>query len=481
MTNPNGIFIHPPYEAWNGLLLDNINSKKRTPRHPLAKSIRAQALASAIDYHNQLVVLGRKNKLSLSTTNPNINRNLIATGHQPTVYHEGITAKYDLLKRYCAQYNASGLNLIIDTDHGDAGEFFFPKLIDSKVVIAKTSLVENKGAVFAWQKLTSANNITAIHKEVLKELKLLDIPAYGLNKAFELYTTFAEQEVVSANTIIRRLSRGDSNYLDLPLSRLIDIPEVKDFLLSYLLDYKSFFVAYNSILDEYRTLQKIENTANPFPNLRTAKDLQETPFWLIDRVTGNKFSLFLKEAGARYLFGDESGHIVGCYTANDIPQIFNQYYLSPKAFLISLMLRTMLSDLYINGRGGAKYDKFTDYYLSCISEPAYSFVTVSRDSYLFDSRLEIRDIMYHPEKHLLDNLLPPASINRIRILQSIKTTILSHLEKATTKKLKIGFYTRIKRANRLLLTIINKTLNRSFTLDKKVQSFRKFPFFFFDL
>lgn len=480
MISPNNHTIEPSYDLWGSLLLENIKRKKNYLRHPLADSIRIHAIAAAVNYTNKLVEIGLKNNLKISIPSfKDNNRNLIATGHQPTIYHDGITAKYDLIKRFCDQHNAIGLNLLVDTDSGDACEFNYPKLINNKVVIAKASMVHIPDTVFVFQKISSLNKINAVKDEVFSALKHLSIPVNIIQKVFEMYAAFSNNYVASTNSIVRRCFRSESNYYDLPLSALIEIPDVKDYFLSYLFDYKNFYNHYNSKLDQFRKLNTIENTANPFPNLRAIKDFRETPFWLIDKETGKKFSLFIRETGSKYFFSDELSQIVGVCEAKDIKNFLKNYYLSPKAFLISVLLKTILSDLFIHGKGGAAYDKFTDYFLKSLYEESYSFVTVSRDSYLFASEYDPRQIMFHPEKFELEKILTPHINNRFRNVLGIKNSLLLAIENSLTKKGKTYLFQKIKRCNNLMIKIIIKNLRKGYSVDKDVRSFREFPYFFF--
>ena len=52
---------------------------------------------------------------------------IVMTGHQPVIFHSGLTFKYETTERFAAENNAIGVAVIIDTYQGDAGQFSHPQ------------------------------------------------------------------------------------------------------------------------------------------------------------------------------------------------------------------------------------------------------------------------------------------------------------------------------------------------------------------
>ena len=51
---------------------------------------------------------------------------IVMTGHQPVVFHSGLTFKYQTAEAFAARHGLIAIAVVIDTDEGDAGAFSFP-------------------------------------------------------------------------------------------------------------------------------------------------------------------------------------------------------------------------------------------------------------------------------------------------------------------------------------------------------------------
>jgi hypothetical protein len=344
---------------------------------------------------------------------------LIMTGHQPIVYHSGIMFKQQSLSRFAsdlrnAGQKVQGINILIDTDLGDAGEFCIPSLRGYEAELVTIRATSKKvDEIFKGQQLASEGELLALFEKTQKSLQAhqcLD-RVNGVIKAQELYLHCRKKEIElpAANFLVRHAFEESVDYLELPFSSLIKMPESLQIFERILLEPEHLHREYNHLLGSYRTLRKIKNKANPFPDLRLLEDQLELPFWLLKKDNTAKLPLFARKAKDKSVELLCSGKVVGAIEGG---KLFLQdvYLLVPRAMFLTLFLRYFCSDAFIHGLGGASYDKFTDYFASSyLKLQPPDFMVASKSRYLFqrelvelkkqkDAQELIRDILSSPEK-----------------------------------------------------------------------------------
>ncbi|MFI5378892.1 MAG: hypothetical protein ACHRHE_06330 [Tepidisphaerales bacterium] len=130
----------------------------------------------------------------------------------------------------------------------------------------------------------------------------------------------------------------------------------------------SFAAAYNRALDEYRDRRGIHSDGRPWPDLAFTPDTCEVPFWLDDMGAGSRRRAMLHRGrgGWELRIGDDAFTFTqfsrGWAVAEKLSRFLGQHNcrLAPRALVLSMYCRMVLSDLFIHGIGGAVYDKVTD-------------------------------------------------------------------------------------------------------------------------
>ncbi|GAH33036.1 unnamed protein product, partial [marine sediment metagenome] len=159
----------------------------------------------------------------------------------------------------------------------------------------------------------------------------------------------------------------EPSYLEIPFSQICDSDEFLSFFLEIIKNIESFSEIYNNKLDEYRKLFKIRNRAQPSPNLIIKENLIEVPFWIWREGDQRRKIFILRDEGGNYLYNDSYGKIFliekeSLKSLSSLKIFLKEKKLKirPKALLLTLYNRLFISDLFIHGLGGAKYDLVTD-------------------------------------------------------------------------------------------------------------------------
>lgn len=485
MTSIQTISVaRPPIDAWPGL------AERGAARAP-GSQLRARALESAREFTCALPLTGG----GLIPGQLSEARALIATGHQPVVYHPGLIFKNRCLQRVCGAAFA-GLNLIIDTDRGDAGRIWYPV---SKSSIAQLSLCEEEN-VHLYQRLKPRAELEGIFKHVTSELERLGFgqAAARTREAGALYAGLAGLGIVEANTAVRRKLEGPAAYLDLPLSRLLNLPSAGDLFVRVLSDAAAFFEAYNGTLANFRRARGIRSAANPFPSLRSEEGFVELPFWVIDRAARRPLFVQASAGALRARAGDLS---LGPLAAEQLGAALaeRKLLLAPRAVMTSLLARSSLCDLFVHGLGGGRYDPFTDALAEAyLGSPLPPFAVASATVRLFAGEVEryeashidsaaFRQIYFHLDKH---RHLPPLDRiprERMEALLSDQRAALEEIRsrKAAGRSAHAATH-RMKEVVRRLKSAAGRAFSGR-TIGKHPDPnylytiyFREFPFFFFE-
>jgi hypothetical protein len=239
------------------------------------------------------------------------------------------------------------------------------------------------------------------------------------------------------------------------------------------------------------------------------KNLTEVPFWIWKEGDQRKKIFILKEEEVNYLYNDSYGKIFliekeGSKSLSSLKALLKEQELKirPKALLLTLYNRLFISDLFIHGLGGAKYDLVTDeiireffkvepphfLVISCTLYP--NFKSSPRASVFKISALKkkIRDLEFNPERYVDELPLTKKEKNQIGELAEKKTKLIQKIKRASSPIEKREISEEIKVTNNF---IVEKIIPLKYELDKKIEkeeekmkqakvyTFRKFPYCFF--
>jgi hypothetical protein len=276
-----------------------------------------------------------------------------------------------MLARIARDKVAIGVHIAIDTDEGQGGELVWPRISAGALELRRGSLVEATGTssmLYSDQRLKPRDALRDIFAEIVSDLRQSNREnvAGRVEQAADIYSALAGQPVVAANTIVRWVL-GGAGYYELPLSVAVTKTNVCEVITTCIQDASHLHESYNTCLNEYRREHRIDNQANPFPNLKSRSTGEmELPFWSV-----------------------QGGHREAVYSfgAQQVAAKVEGYY-APRASMTTLLLRAYCSDLFIHGLGGATYDRFVDRFAqSYLGVTLPRFVVATETRYLFPEQV----------------------------------------------------------------------------------------------
>jgi len=365
--------------------------------------------------------------------------------------------------------------------------------------------------------------IFKFNRDIIHRLKPLELENKDIINNFQNFSRclenssrFCSQNYKRANLgeflgLARRLYEKeiDPTYLEIPFSQICDSDEFLSFFLEISKNIKSFSEIYNKKLDEYRKLFKIRNRAHPSANLMIKENLTEIPFWIWKEGDERRKIFILREEEKNYLYNDSYGKIFiieedGFKSLFSLRTILKEQRLKirPKALLLTLYNRLFVSDLFIHGLGGAKYDLVTDEIIreffkvepphflvvSCTLYLNFKSSSGTSDSKISALKKKIRDLKFNPERYVSELSLTKKEEIQIRELSEKKNVLISKIRGVLTSAEKRNISEEIKAINNFMVKKVrplkcelSKKLEDEVEKIKqsKVYSFREFPYCFF--
>jgi len=455
---------------------------------------------------------------------------IIQSGHQPVFFHPGIWIKNIFLNKLIKSPlldKSLGLNIILDNDICKDLNLSLPVLSSNgnlkleKVNFLSSALTPN--LPFEEYPCPSLELIIKFNRDIIHRLELLESENKDILNNFNNFARYLENSspFFSQNHkrgnlgeflgLARRLYEQEIEpvYLEIPFSKICDSDEFLSFFLEITKNLESFSKIYNNKLDEYRKLFKIRNRAHPSPNLMIKENLIEIPFWIWREGDRRRKIFILREEEKNYLYNDSYGKIFlmeedGFKSLFSLKTILKERGLKirPKALLLTLYNRLFISDLFIHGLGGAKYDLVTDEIIreffkvepphflvaSCTLHLNFKSSPEASNFKISALKKKIRDLEFNPERYVDELPLTKKEKNQIGELAEKKTELIKKIKKTLSLIEKQKISEEIKAINNFMgekVRPIKYELNKKIEKEEekikqsKVYTFREFPYCFF--
>ena len=248
--------------------------------------------------------------------------------------------------------------------------------------------------------------------------------------------------LAQARHALEQTWRNDT--LELPQSAVCQLPEFAWFVSHVLAHLPRFWSAHNDALAAYRTAHRLRNRAQPVPDLAESDGWLEAPFWIWSSSDPRRRPLFARQSGEEMLITDRESYTVALPLSADreaAPAVEKLLELPAsgikirtRALATTLFARLLLSDLFLHGIGGAKYDQVTDEIArQFFGFELPQFATVSATLRLpiaytpadpgdeNQLRQQAREMLYHPERFTSANgPLPPVESDAVAKLIDTK-------------------------------------------------------------
>ena len=293
---------------------------------------------------------------------------IVATGHQPELYHPGVWIKDFLLQRLSEASAAAALDVVVDTDGFNTLSVSSPCMRPGVARCQQYLAVGGAHTTYAGAPVPSQSELDDFCGASGSMLATLPAPAIArhfasfcddLRSAREDAENLAELVTISRR---RYEASAGTDYLELPLTWLIRTTAFAAFVCDVARNAVAFSEAYNGELDDYRAANKTRNALQPFPNLGRDSGRIELPLWSISE--SERESVWVESDSAGGLrFYTASGRALADLGSDEDPTVAfatTGVSFAPKALLLTLFVRLFCCDLFIHGVGGGRYDSVTD-------------------------------------------------------------------------------------------------------------------------
>ncbi len=349
-------------------------------------------------------------------------------GHQPELFHPGVWLKNFVLDRLARRDGATAIHVLTDSDVASHVEVRTPTGSLDEPRIENIAL-DRSGPPMAWEE---------------RQLADPDVFCNAGQRMATAISPFVEDPLVSriwpsanqppsvGDNLGSQLARMRHQLeltwglrtLDVPLSQLCQCQSYHWFIAYLLSELPRLHAAYNTRLDEYRRLHRLRTRSHPVPDLQADGERFESPFWIWTAADPRRRRLYARRTETALELGDGqslSFKLPRPSSKDNVAELSFELTslaaegvkIRPRALMTTMYLRLLLSDLFIHGIGGAKYDQITD----CLIEDVFGFsppryLTVSGTRLLpVDRPVDIaetkrqldrteRDLQFHPENYI---------------------------------------------------------------------------------
>ena len=356
-------------------------------------------------------------------------RPVVMAGHQPTLFHPGVWVKNFALGELARVQDAIAINLIVDQDVAGPPTIALPEA--SRGIVYRRGAVaydgDGGGLPHEQTSIRSPEIFQAFDRRVRERIRpWVDHPCvselWGQARVASRRTSRRGEVLAEA----RHRLEGDLGLetLEIPVSAAVTGTAFADFLGMIVRDAERFRGAYNDAVDLYRTAHGIRSRSHPVPNLGRQDGWIELPLWLYGDADPVRRSVWVRRQAKRVTLSDRAGRCIrlDARSAGWSEAIGGvegpQWKLRPRALLTTMYARLVLSDLFLHGIGGGKYDQLTDLIIReffGVEPPEFVVLSATErlpgcDTVAGDVneriacyRRMLRDTRYRPERFFLDS------------------------------------------------------------------------------
>ena len=361
----NGATIHiPPLEhvesTWaNNLATQPAHQTDWTPKLlELKKNGRNEIVEEAFSYSRQ--------HRDIDFDHRDLTK-IVMAGHQPTLFHPGVWYKNFLLSELGDRFNAAAINLVVDNDNCGSANIYVPTTDDSKTKLRPIALdLPDAQLPFEERKIQDRSTLDSFAARAKQAIApIVEQPIVS-----ELWAEVINN--VSDELLGHAIARGRHAFesklglstLEIPVSHLARSHSFAQFSELILGRIEEFIEIYNRVVETYRKLNKIRSYSHPVPQLKISDGWIEAPFWIWSVANPVRKSLFVKPSPTDIQISNLAD-FTETIPKNSFADNFHSIQqtgarIRPKALMTTLYSRLVLSDLFIHGIGGAKYDQLTD-------------------------------------------------------------------------------------------------------------------------
>lgn len=350
---------------------------------------------------------------------------IILSGHQPRLFHPGVWFKNFALSSLGQKFQATAVNLIVDNDLCGLSRESIPRIVNENEATTTSIPYDAAGGNLPFENRTIVDR--TVFDSFASRLAQAISPTvpqpivHSLWRHTRTYTDPAQRLGHSLAAARHKLEEQyDLQTLEIPLSQVCQSIEFASFTAEILSQISDFQSAYNESLHEYREVHRIRSHSHPVPELEVTHEGFETPFWIWSREKPVRRGLYVSINGNRLTLTNRDEISIRLSEKGLSQQLFDLaaqgIAIRPRALMTTMYSRLILSDLFLHGIGGSKYDQLTDAIitrfwkclppvfmtLTATMKLPFEFEKVTPQDIAKDDQL-LRELRFHPEKHITSN------------------------------------------------------------------------------
>jgi hypothetical protein len=426
-----GRLIEPAWSSLPEIVANSAQPRTATsieilgkPLDVLASAARGHLLEQARRYTSQYC------DLDAPVDEPNAP--IVMAGHQPQLFHPGVWYKNFALARLAAEAGATAVNLIIDSDLCRETSIRVPTGSGEAVYAVDVPFDEPAADVPFEERRTASDELLGSFAERVSQA-LEPLVAEPLVRTYWPMALARHREEPNLGRCLAQGRHGmerewmrDKPFrpaLEIPQSVVCQSDEFRTFAAHILANLASFVAAHNGALADYRHAHRLRSHSHPVPDLAMDDDWQEAPFWIWSTADPARRAVYARREAGEVVLTDRRQFTSRLRFSADgsatsaVEQLAaletDGVKLRTRALTTTLFARVVLSDFFIHGIGGAKYDEVTDQIVRTffgIEPPEYGVVSatlrlpVAHETTTADAERQIarqlRDLTFNPDRHV---------------------------------------------------------------------------------
>jgi len=350
---------------------------------------------------------------------------MFLTGHQPQMFHPGVWFKNFALSELAAQRRATAVHFLVDSD----------LCSDVSLRVPTGTVAEPRVEPILFDK--PGPHIPCEERRIADPLVFA---AFGRNVAEQIGRLVANPAIVNYWPLVcARMEHTENlgaclaqgrhqweedlglNTLEVPQSWICKSQAFQWFVTHLLAHLRAFREIYNETIRDYRRMYHVRSDSHPAPELVEDGEWLESPFWVWTADRPERRRLFVCAKGKETILSDRqaweaslplSAEGDGRRAAERLWELQQgEVRIRSRALATTLWARLVLSDLFLHGIGGAKYDRVTDRLIERffgLQPPGYVVLSATLQLPIPHERpsvaefrevvQELRDLEFHPEQ-----------------------------------------------------------------------------------
>ncbi|MFG0265752.1 MAG: hypothetical protein ACF8AM_11480 [Rhodopirellula sp. JB055] len=494
-TQTLGTLIEPPLCDAELLLKNNLaTAQAEMPAGSLWADLRNEAREQLVNDARRYTSSYR-DVASFCADQPNHagennSRPIVMAGHQPTLFHPGVWFKNYTLQKIASDCCALPINLVIDNDIATTRSIRVPQLQPQAGFSGEHRGGPRQGS---WQSISydSGGETLPFEQAQIRDkerfthfdsgVRRLIAPLVSNPCVTELWSHAREAIArcgIAGCALAQARHALEANMkwqtLELPLGVAVRGRPFARFVMEIIDQMERFRTVYNDSADHYRAWHGIRSSAHPVPNLGLQDGWIETPLWVYGNSNPQRRGVWVRREGDQWRISDapsisassgnsQDGLVSLTVSAVDRDLAATQlmeaaspeFKLRPRALMTTMFARLVLSDLFLHGIGGGKYDQLADRIIAQffgVTPPGLQVVsgTIRLPGQELDESLEgrrrdllrkERELRFQGEKWLNDGN------STHRVLQARKLELLDQMPSSGSRS---DWHREISRVNTLI-------------------------------